>query len=380
MEPEDDYTLEELETAFLADEAARSMQDNRDLFAFSNPRKVSYGMVPDREVEAADLDANDVDAAIFELSREHGIDAADVLDMVDQLAAGERDPQTRAMAVLKLASMDEDAALELAVSAEARQKYAKSGVAMGSGAYPIPDSSHLAYAKQQFKAGHLTGHSAEEVRKHINARARALGLPGLDEDDDEDEGKPTHVKRSVRATKAAQQLASQGSAEGVAPYASAGEGGAGPTGEASGTGMAATRALVRDRAGHYQTIALTEPLSPVEQIMASNPAYFANTDPKFYNPAAVGGPFDPYPGPAKFGNLPKVHDTGSRGDSPGDEDSTDVDRKIAKLIHDHPGEFGAEKLRGGWSGMNTVHRPKSVAARNAAEARESTKPQNPIQR
>ena len=272
MEPED-YTLEELETAFLADEAARIMQDNRDLFAFSNPRKASYGMVSDRDAEAADLDANDVDGAIFELARERGIDAADVLDQIDALAGGERDTQTRARAVLALAAMAEDDALELAVSAEARQKYAKSGVAMGSGAYPIPDSSHLAYAKQQFKAGHLAGHSAEEVRKHINARARALGLPGLDEDEgDEDEGKPTHVKRSVRATKAAQQLASQGSAEGVAPYAGAGEGGAGPSGEASGTGMAATRALVRDRAGHYQTIALTEPLSPVEQIMASNPA------------------------------------------------------------------------------------------------------------
>jgi hypothetical protein len=353
MEPED-YTLEELETAFLADEAARIMQDNRDLFAFSNPRKVSYGMVPDREAEAADLDANDVDAAIFELSRERGIDAADVLDMVDALAGGERDSATRARAVLALAAMDEDDGLELAVSAEARQKYAKSGVALGSGAYPIPDSSHLAYAKQQFKGGHLAGHSAEEVRKHINSRARALGLPGLDEDEGDEDETPEKPKRQVRAIRQAQQLASQGSAESVAPYAGAGEGGAGPSGDASGTGMAATRALVRDRAGHYQTIALTEPLSPVEQIMASNPAYFANTDPKYTR--HVVGPFEK-PTQANMGALREfdfdIDETGARDDGdPTDKTGGKTVAVVARLQRQHPQYFSPSQTYG----ANVTHK------------------------
>jgi hypothetical protein len=45
----------------------------------------------------------------------------------------------------------------------------------GSTDYPIPDKVHLAAAVARFKQGKLAGHSEEEVRRHIMARARALG-------------------------------------------------------------------------------------------------------------------------------------------------------------------------------------------------------------
>lgn len=76
----------------------------------------------------------------------------------------------------------------LAVSQEARDRYAKSGVAMDDGAFPIKDAKHLGIAKAYFHQGKLAGHTKSEVRAHINRRAKALGLPGLDDDEDHDSG------------------------------------------------------------------------------------------------------------------------------------------------------------------------------------------------
>jgi hypothetical protein len=46
----------------------------------------------------------------------------------------------------------------------------------GSTDYPIPDAGHLKAAIARYKQGALAGHPAGTVKKHIMARARALGM------------------------------------------------------------------------------------------------------------------------------------------------------------------------------------------------------------
>lgn len=78
-----------------------------------------------------------------------------------------------------------DALLELAVTApkndpatraSARKKAAKSGVALSSGAFPIPDRRHLFMAMQAF--GRAKPEDRAKVVAHIRARAAALGMLG----------------------------------------------------------------------------------------------------------------------------------------------------------------------------------------------------------
>ncbi len=80
---------------------------------------------------------------------------------------------------------DEAAVLGLTVTAAQRDKFARSGVAMDDGAFPVHDATHLAAAKSEYAKGNLAGHSRAEVRAHINKNARRLGLPGLDGDEDD---------------------------------------------------------------------------------------------------------------------------------------------------------------------------------------------------
>lgn len=62
------------------------------------------------------------------------------------------------------------------VSAAARRKYAESGVAMSTGAFPIPDEGHLRSA-----IGRLAEYKGDKAaaKRHIIKRARALGLTHL---------------------------------------------------------------------------------------------------------------------------------------------------------------------------------------------------------
>lgn len=62
------------------------------------------------------------------------------------------------------------------VSAEARRKYADSGVAMDNGDFPIPDEGHLRSA-----IGHLGNYKGDKAKAkaHIIKRAKALGLTHL---------------------------------------------------------------------------------------------------------------------------------------------------------------------------------------------------------
>ena len=66
------------------------------------------------------------------------------------------------------------------VSQAKRDEYAKSGVAMPNGDFPIPDEGHLKSA-----VGHWEGYTGDKAaaKKHIIARAKALGLTKLLPDD-----------------------------------------------------------------------------------------------------------------------------------------------------------------------------------------------------
>jgi len=95
---------------------------------------------------------------------------------------------------------------ELTISPEARERYARSGVALPSGHYPIPDARHLAVAKSYFKQGKHAGQSPAAIRAHINQRAKALGLPGLDDDED-DHPKRRHYTKPVQVAQRGQRVA-----------------------------------------------------------------------------------------------------------------------------------------------------------------------------
>lgn len=77
-------------------------------------------------------------------------------------------------------AVDEADPLLKFVSAAQRKKDAASGVAMPNGDFPIPDEGHLRSA-----IGHLGNYKGDKAaaRKHIIARARALGLTKLLPDD-----------------------------------------------------------------------------------------------------------------------------------------------------------------------------------------------------
>jgi len=85
---------------------------------------------------------------------------------------------------LREAVRGEAAVLGLTVTAAQRDKFAKSGVALPGGDFPVHDADHLAAAKSEYAKGHFAGHSKAEVRAHINKNAKRLGLPGLDGSED----------------------------------------------------------------------------------------------------------------------------------------------------------------------------------------------------
>jgi hypothetical protein len=106
----------------------------------------------------------------------------------------------------------------LTVSAEQRRALARQGKALGpDGDFPVHDAHHLGLAKAAYKAGKLAGHSKSEVRAHINKNAKRLGLPGLDDDGDDDEKAEMTVALSAGPQERARQAARLGdSADAIA--------------------------------------------------------------------------------------------------------------------------------------------------------------------
>jgi len=136
------------------------------------------------------------DEAVLELSGRAG---ADTIGLEDQ----------------REAARDEAAVLGLTVTATQRDKFAKSGVAMDDGAFPVHDATHLAAAKSEYAKGNLAGHSKAEVRAHINKRATALGLPGLDDDDRDEVAATVGLTQETRGLQLAAGSGSRDSASAV---------------------------------------------------------------------------------------------------------------------------------------------------------------------
>jgi hypothetical protein len=214
-----DYTGDQLRQAFLDDEVARLQVENQGLFAFGNTRRPSYGIVPDPEVTVADLTDDDIDGALAELREQRGVSVTELSEQVLILTGGERDAQSRAMAVLELASMD---VVSLAAKASNGKKAKKA-------AMDDEDPDDEDEDEDDFD-GQVTGPKPRKPSKRHKAT------------------KPVQVR------KRGQDLLGFGEGGNA-------EGGGGASGAGEGGAMAASaprRALVRAGDGSLMTVALSE--------------------------------------------------------------------------------------------------------------------------
>ena len=190
---------EDTRQAYLTDEVDRVLLENSGMFALSNGRKPQYAglAVAEPEVTLTDLDDDDLDGAMAELASQRGLTLTDVAGQVLVLSGGERDTHSRAIALLELAALDEDTALSLTVSTEKRDELADKGKgwALPDGSFPVHDAKHVGAAKAYFKQSKLAGHPAHVVKAHINKAAARLGLPGLYDDDGDEDGADREVAR-----------------------------------------------------------------------------------------------------------------------------------------------------------------------------------------
>jgi hypothetical protein len=373
------------------------VEDEVARLAMENPGKIQLTAPANRAYYPVEQDGGltpyDIERCRDELTGRVGLTPEDVWVLTEGSTV---EDQAEALIALAAEVDREEAELaELAVSAEARDRLAEKGkgFALPDGSYPVHDAHHLGIAKAFFKQGKHGSHHPAEIKAHINKAAARLGLPGLDDDGDddtEDRADREVARRKPRSRRYPHhtkpvQVARRGQHQFFGEGGEA-EGGAGPSGAGEGGAtLAARRVAVRTPHG-YRTLALTSDQAgelgygadrggPVDRIMARNPELFlANTDAKRYNPAAVG-PFDPGPG----GHVGKhfdfeVHEV-SRDDTENDTRTTD---EIARLLAVADSVMGREKPYG------SVNRyaPKSVAARNAAESRELAdgRAQNRIER
>ena len=207
-------------------------------------------------------------------------------------------------------------------------------------------------------------HSAAEVRAHINKAAARLGLPGLDDDGDDDtedattdreaERRPASPGRARAPPRTGTPPGREGGPQGPVPGR---EGGAVPRAAQAQAGQLARHDCpAHGRAGrqHYQTIALSaeqagelglagDALSPADRNARRNPEYFVS------RPATRRGLFDgPGAGARSASRLRHPRDP--------DEDPTDTqaEKEIARLLKEH----GGTGLFGGGAayGANQTHR------------------------
>lgn len=105
---------------------------------------------------------------------------------------------------------EEMAKADRTFSAGARRGYAKRGVAMADGSFPIPDADALRRAK--LALGRAKPGKRSAVRAHINRRAKALGLPGLGDSSVKKESPVTAAMHTI-----AKALGMSQSARGATP-------------------------------------------------------------------------------------------------------------------------------------------------------------------
>ena len=325
----------------IEEELVRLAGENSHMVRFTAPANRAFYPPVASEAETEDeygLTPADLEDVREALTGRVGLSYEDVCT----LTSGYSDPAVALGALAQQVEREEAELLELAVSAEERDRSADKGKgwALPGGAFPIADAKHLAIAKGDYAAGRHAGHPAHVVKAHINNAAKRLGLPGLDDEDgDEDEADREVARRKPRTarhyTKPVQVVrrGQYATGEGGGP-----EGGAGPSG-GDGAAMTARRVAVRTAHG-YQTLALTgdqadelgmtggDTRSKVDRIAARNPELLE---------LASGI------GPMEFGDLPEVHDTGSSRD-PSEQDTRSTE-EIARLLAEAAGMF-AEKPHG----------------------------------
>lgn len=328
------YTDEQVRQAYFGDELARIQAENSAMFAFSNSRVPSYGTaVPDPEATLADLDDETVDGAITELAAQRGVSITELGEQILTLTGGERDLQSRAMAVAELAAMPPDEAgmvLDLA--------------AKGKKPKPVDDAED--------EEDDMSDEDIEDMSEHM---AEHQGNEGPKP------GKPRKKKRATRPVQVKRRGQQPFGGEGGAPV-----GGEGASGTGEGGSMAASaprRALVRAGRG-YETVALSEDQEWADEEIArlaqEHPGVGLSA-PVFDTPNDLGGPVRHFPFP--------IHDVGTRDDDqtkPSDDALAEVQRYL--WIHksmSKPKAYGAVtkgKLAGKYPGTGPSGKPQNIAS------------------
>jgi hypothetical protein len=183
-----EYTREQLDAAFAADEVARYglMAGQPQRPAYSE-LELARGVL---EQPAEPVTSEDVDSAVAELSALRREDYSLTYEQVRSLAGGERDLDSLAAGIVELARSDPgEVQLAATISAEDRRALADRGHALEDGSYPIPDKSHLRAAAVLAASGHG---NVKAARALIRKRAGELGvdlesLPGFGSSGGEEE-------------------------------------------------------------------------------------------------------------------------------------------------------------------------------------------------
>jgi hypothetical protein len=182
-----EYTREQLDAAFAADEVARLTVAAADM-ALRRPFRPVYGDLElSRGCEPApvtvdDITDDDLSGAVAQLAIARGENYSQTWAQVRSLAGGEGDTGSLVAGIIKLARSDPGTAeLAATISAEDRRALAAKGWALADGSYPIPDKSHLRAAAVLAASGHG---NVEAARALIKKRAGELGvdlesLPGF---------------------------------------------------------------------------------------------------------------------------------------------------------------------------------------------------------
>jgi len=264
------------------------------------------------------------------------------------IALADSDPEAE---IARLSAEHSDI-IGLAFTAEQRDRYEKSGVAMPGGDFPIPDAKHLAVAKAFYAQGKLAGHPRSAVAAHINKRAKALGLPGLDDDGDSDGDTDVDV---AAASAGRRRLVQAGSGYQTVAALSGGDelddDGYDPGGY--------------DDERYYREVG--DAMADLEAASASEVSRLTAQHSEYFGLAARHSQRD---GAGKYrprqGKTHLHDEDDDAADHAQPARGGDVHSEVARYLAMHEKEFGGEGTR---KDPNRSHRPKSRAQRDAEQRR-----------
>jgi len=313
---------------------------------------------------AASFTSSDIEEAVLELSERTGYAAEAIMTAVREMAPG-RDAQESAVALaaaaqellpLSYGEYGDDGLVGLAFSQDERDKYAKSGVAMPGGDFPIPDAKHLGIAKAYFHQGKLAGHSKAEVAAHINRRAKALGLPGLDDgDEDQDVAAtaPAYRHRLVRSGNGYSTVSLSGSAD----YAPGYELPELDRAELDAAGWNVDEdQLTEALRGEIARMSYAEPGTLRHAGAEAETIRLSEAHPEFFGLAA------------RRKGKTHLHTEPDAMDHAQPRDGGDVHSEVARYLRMAEHEFGGEAMHAGSHGSQS-HAPKSRSQREREERR-----------